>query len=139
MYAAHITLNINVLHLPLLLRVYKVYALFLVVMFHFHNFVNVIKLLIFMNMKTFCITKPGYVPFVFIIKDRKIYLQNTTHNGRHHIKSNSFVIGKDVIDNNFNGPVKVTGGNLNIKYKDNVTINKDFEVRQGATLSISKE
>ena len=31
---------------------YKVYALFLVVMFHFHNFANVIKLLIFMNMKT---------------------------------------------------------------------------------------
>lgn len=47
MYAAHITLNINVLHLPPLLRVYKVYALFLVVMFHFHNFANVIKLLIF--------------------------------------------------------------------------------------------
>ena len=91
------------------------------------------------NPATFCITKPGYVPFVFIIKDRKIYLQNTTHNGRHHIKSNSFVIGKDVIDNNFNGPVKVTGGNLNIKYKDNVTINKDFEVKRGATLSISKE
>ena len=41
MYAAHITLNINALHLPPLLRVYKVYALFLVVMFHFHNFANV--------------------------------------------------------------------------------------------------
>lgn len=49
MYAAHITLNINVLHLPPLLRVYKVYALFLVVMFHFHNFAKVNK---FMNMKT---------------------------------------------------------------------------------------
>lgn len=91
------------------------------------------------NPATFCITKPGFVPFVFTIKDKKIYLQNTTHNGRHHIKSNSFIIGKDVIDNNFNGPVKVTGGNLNIKYKDNVTINKDFEVKRGATLSISKE
>lgn len=44
MYAAHITLNINALHLPPpLLRVYKVYALFLVVMFHFHNFANVNK------------------------------------------------------------------------------------------------
>lgn len=59
--------------------------------------------------------------------------------GRHHIKSNSFAIGKDVIDNDFKGPVKVIGGKLNLKYKDNVTINKDFEVRQGTTLSISKE
>lgn len=91
------------------------------------------------NPATFCITRSGYVPFVFTIKDKKIYLQNTTHNGRHHIKSNSFAIGKDVIDNDFNGPVKVLGGTLNIKYKDNVTINKDFEVKQGATLSISKE
>ena len=91
------------------------------------------------NPATFCITRHGYVPFVFTIKDKKIYLQNTIHDGRHHIKSNSFAIGKDVIDNDFNGPVKVIGGKLNLKYKDNVTINKDFEVKQGATLSISKE
>ena len=91
------------------------------------------------NPATFCITRHGYVPFVFTIKDKKIYLQNTIHDGRHHIKSNSFAIGKDVINNDFNGPVKVIGGTLDIKYKDNVTINKDFEVKQGAILSISKE
>ena len=88
------------------------------------------------NPATFCITRHGYVPFVFTIKDKKNYLQNTIHDGRHHIKSNSFAIGKDVIDYDFNGPVKVLGGTLNIKYEDNVTINKDFEVKQGAILSI---
>lgn len=87
----------------------------------------------------FHITRSGYVPFVFTIKDKKIYLQNRFHNGRHYITSNEIHLGEAVNENAFNAPVKVIGGNLNLKYKDNVTISKDFEVKQGATLSISKE
>lgn len=83
-----------------------------------------------------CITKPGYVPYFIVCGDT--YLQNISLSGAKYYVSKKAMIGSNVTDKVEQGPVLINNGSTTIKAEQDVTITKDFEVRQGAIFTITQ-
>ena len=83
-----------------------------------------------------CITQWGYKPLLATIHKNRVVLQNETVNNDKTIVANEVYIGSNVTAEKPQGPVIIESGKVNIRGLNNVTITKDFEVKQGAELII---
>lgn len=81
-----------------------------------------------------CITKPGYVPYTTTCSDT--YLQNITLQGTKTYQTDKAMIGSDVTNKVFPGPVVVNSDCTTVKASQGATITKDFEVKSGAEFII---
>lgn len=82
-----------------------------------------------------CISKPGYIPFVFYLYNSEI-IQNEIIEGPAFCISNGIQIGKDVTDTKPHGPVSLERGNMVVYSPNGVSINNSFEAKIGCTLNI---
>jgi hypothetical protein len=82
-----------------------------------------------------CISKPGYIPFVFYLYNSEI-IQNEIIEGPAFCISNGIQIGKDVTDTKPHGPVSLERGNMMVYSPNGVSINNSFEAKIGCTLNI---
>lgn len=83
-----------------------------------------------------CLTYEGYIPYVCIIENGKLYIQNDELGNDYDWSANEIVIGSDVTTNKDTGNVVVSGQNVKIRGASGIEIRNNFEVRQGATLLI---
>lgn len=81
-----------------------------------------------------CITKKGYVPYLAKCGNT-VYIQNEFINRDYVVYSNQTFAGSDVTTAVPNGPVEINKGKTVIKGTE-VTINKNFKVKSGASLTI---
>lgn len=81
-----------------------------------------------------CITKKGYVPYLAKCGNT-VYIQNEFINRDYEVYSNQTFAGSDVTTAVPNGPVEINKGKTVIKGTE-VTINKNFKVNSGASLTI---
>lgn len=84
---------------------------------------------------TVCITKDGYLPYV-IPFNVNTYIQNENITENRTITSYNTYIGSNVTYDKPIGPVFINNGKTSIWNKNEVTITRDFEVRQGAEFEI---
>ena len=90
------------------------------------------------NEYSICITKTGYVPYLAKCGNT-VYMQNESINTDYKVFSNQTVAGSNVTASKPNGPVEINKGNTIIKSTNGVTINNNFEIKNGATLEIQCE
>lgn len=83
----------------------------------------------------FCITKPGYIPYTFVL-NQSGYIQNETFDGQNLIVSDEATIGSNVTTTKEEGPVTICSGKTTIITSNGVTIKNDFETAAGAELEI---
>ena len=83
----------------------------------------------------FCVTKPGYIPYIGIYSPT-VYIQDETIDKDFHVLADKVYIGSDVTSQKWDGPVKITKGSTIIDSSEEVTIKNDFEVKLGATFEI---
>lgn len=84
-----------------------------------------------------CITKPGYVPFTFIV-NRDGYIQNETLETENRLYiADVLNIGRNVTSEKPYGPVTIQSGSVDFIGINKVYIKNDFEVKKGATLNIN--
>ncbi|MBQ8052042.1 MAG: hypothetical protein IJ197_10825 [Bacteroidaceae bacterium] len=88
----------------------------------------------FINERIFCITKPGYIPYVASFGS-DTYIQNEDFGHNQTVYSNSTQIGSDVTTAKPQGPVNVKSGKLTINSPE-VIIKNNFEVKYGAEFEI---
>ena len=65
--------------------------------------------------------------------------QNITITGSKTYTANSVIIGSNVTDKVYQGPVTVSSGTTTIKASEGSTITRDFEVEQGAQFIITNQ
>lgn len=82
-----------------------------------------------------CITKTGYIPYVFTFCKTK-YIQNESLEGNQNIHAEEVFIGRNVTALKPEGPVSIENGKTTIKASQGVTIKNDFEVKSGAEFEI---
>ena len=92
----------------------------------FNNIPNDIKI---------CITKTGYIPYIFTFSKAQ-YIQNETFTENSSIFANEVYIGSNVTLQKEQGPVYIKNGKTSIKSTKGVTIKNDFDIKRGASLDI---
>ena len=83
-----------------------------------------------------CLTKPGYIPKLFLVGDT-IFLQNETFSKHTEIIADRVYAGSNVTSEKSNGPVIVSGNSVEISSPSGTTIKNDFEIKKGAEFRIS--
>ena len=82
-----------------------------------------------------CITRPGYIPYIFDYHRLQI-VQNNHWSIDKDIIADSVLIGSDVAKDTDFGPVSIEGGKTIIS-SNSLNIKNDFEVKLGAELEIN--
>ena len=85
-----------------------------------------------------CITKEGYVPYIMVIKNGFLYIQDNTYEGNHLVSSDFIEMGGNVTDEISQGTVQIVNGLTIITCKE-INIKNDFEVKKGANFIISHD
>ena len=83
-----------------------------------------------------CITKPGYIPYSIPITDN-LYIQNETISSDTYFIANNVMIGSGVTNQIQQGPVNILQGKVTIDNCTEVTIQGEFEVKEGADFVIN--
>ena len=84
-----------------------------------------------------CITRPGYVPYIVDYYDA-VYVQNKTITGQEDIFAKRVFIGSDVTTEEPQGAVNIVSGQTRV-IGNEITVEKDFTVTQGATLYMGNQ
>ena len=81
------------------------------------------------------ITRSNCIPYRFIFGEN-VYLQNESLANNLNVEAEQAVIGSNVASDRSQGPVVVENGSSTISTIRGTTIYNDFEVKQGASLTI---
>lgn len=85
---------------------------------------------------TFCITEPGYIPYVGVYAPT-VHLQNETIEGDYHVISRNTEIGSNVTNHRSPGGVVIKNGKTSLICPVGLTIYDNFEVKLGAGFEVS--
>lgn len=83
-----------------------------------------------------CVTKPGYIPYVYTY-GANVYLQNKTISGNGMLAGTRVEAGSDVTPLEQTGPVVIERGSTKLHGTEEVLLKNDFTVKKGATLEIT--
>ena len=59
--------------------------------------------------------------------------------GIHDFNANNVIIDSDIVNQQTHGAVIITRGTCSIRTSQNFTINKDFEVKEGASFVVTNQ
>lgn len=82
-----------------------------------------------------CITKPGYVPYIVNIFNKR-FIQDENLLGNNIYISDNLYVGTDVTCDRQQGPVTISSGYTRMKPDNGVTIKNGFTVNKGTELEI---
>lgn len=87
-----------------------------------------------------CISKTGYIPYrMYYATGNMVYIQNTVFDTQGVIKGGNVEIGKHVTDDLPYGQVIIEKGETSVTASNSIIIDKGFEVKLGASFSVSIE